>query len=221
MKFYIFASDTTDKINCNIASYIKSSENYYEIREHFDHINGEYRYAHSYLVADFGTKPKTSILEKNVASLNTADIANLDYVPFLLIGEFHYNGFNDCTTLTDNGDVDLGLTIRHDAMSIKLDGFTQRFANNEYAILCFMNNVAARIPATMYITFETTIFKNGELLSVVMEKKVADTVEVIRNGDRTFISKIQLGPDPYKQIAFEPRKLYNYDLDTNYMSMVV
>lgn len=201
MKFYIFASDDSSTFTCSINQNVYCSNSYDDCRREFDRLNSEYKYAHSYLVADFGTKPKASLFSSNDCSLSAEFLADKEYMPFLLIGEFHYNGMGDCTTLTESGEIDLNKAIRCDAIKIKLDGFTQIFNNNENAVRSFISNLESKVPAEMYITFSISYFDTDDILpkTTLLTRLVADTVDVIRNGDKTCITKLQLCPNPYNE----------------------
>lgn len=205
MKFYIFSSDTPD-ISCSMNQAVQSSEDYYETKRYFDRINSEYRYNHSYLVADFGTfKPSSRFSRNNTASLESINM--VDDMPFLIIAEFHYNpDTNECNVISENGKMDLGKAVRKDMITLKSEGFSRTFYNNESALKIFLYYIDQRSPLQMFIKFK---YRNKER-EVEMERFVASSISVMRSK-KSFIDRIELSGNPYGEIEAN-RKFYNYEL---------
>ena len=215
MKYYIFA-DSTPNITCNINQCVKSSDNYYELRDYFNFINSEYRFYHSYLVADFNTyKPSSKFSKSNLATLD--NIEKTDDIPFLIIGEFHFDPeTNKCNIIRENGKMVGSLAIRKDYISLKSEGFTRVFYDNEAALETFLYYVKHRSPITMSIKVSYTKDINKE---VILDRFVASSVSILRSK-RSYIDKISITKDIYKSIK-PNRKLYNFDLKAEQSAALV
>ena len=92
------------------------------------------------------------------ANVSVPSILASKYLPFFVIGEFHYgDDDNDLAKYMDStGKFDPDKTIRTDDVSIKLPGFSQQFCNNQSALLSYLQFVAN----SYYVTLEINIIVN-------------------------------------------------------------
>jgi hypothetical protein len=206
MRFYIFASDERH-IVANIKDAIKSGEDYYEIREYYDHINSEYRFNHSYLIADFGTFKPAGMFGKNTTA-TLSDLRTNDELPYFIVAEFHYNPEdNSCNAIDENGKMNLNNAIRKDMVTITSNGFARIFYNNEAALNSFLYYLDNKIPAQMTIKMKYLV----DTRVVILERFIASSVNVLRNN-KSYIEKIVIDANPYSIIK-PKREFYNFVIE--------
>ena len=191
MRFYIFGGWTPNLI-CKTSQCKLETTNYEEAIEVFNRGNLSYDDNHRYLIVDFDNILPKGFFDLNKVSSN--DIKDSYNLPFLVIGEFHYNPeTNECNMTSDNGKIDLDLTIRNDKISLVSEGFSKTFYNNDKAIREFLTYVDGSSPVNMYIDI---IIDDKE-----MQKFVVSSVHVIQTRNNKPAAKAyEIIKDAYKAV---------------------
>lgn len=208
MKYFIFA-DEKEVFTKNENSAIMRTDNYDEAFDYFRHINNEFRYSHSYLIAYFGYGKN-----RFFSTLSLDNVKNEDNVPFFVIGEFHYDAMTGASNvINSNGELDLNLTIRKDYIIIERDGFMHQFNDNDAAMRKFISYMECKIPAKMTMR---VLMDNKGLTGIEMEKVIINTVDALRLNISTTFNKIKLYPIPYRVSNFPDRVFHNIIIDPKY-----
>ena len=193
MKFYIFANDKDSSFTSSVNDAIMSDSDYRKVRDRFDTINKEFKYRNTYLVADLNvTEMKQGMFVKPV-SLNKSTLVAEDYLPFFVIGEFHYgkdNGEFESLYFNSDGKFDPNKTIRNDSVYIRINGFTQQFDNNHSAITSYINFVENSYSAKMYIKIEVEVSSRRE--RVKLDRLLGVSNDTKREIDNISFSKLEL-----------------------------
>lgn len=191
MRFYIFGGSSPNLI-CKTSQCKFETTNYEEAIEAFNKGNLIYEDNHRYLIVDFDNILPKGFFDLNKVSSN--DFKDSYNLPFLIIGEFHYNPeTNECNMTSDNGKIDLELTIRNDKISLVSEGFVKTFYNNDKAIREFLSYVDGSSPVNMHID----IIIDGE----EMHKFVVSSVHVIKTRNNKPAAKAyEIIQDAYKAV---------------------
>lgn len=225
MKFYIFANEKTQAFSANVNDAIYSSTDYQSTREQFDIINKEFKYRNTYLIADLNVVELKQGMFTRPINIATETILNISYLPFFVIGEFHYTEDDDFAYYMDaSGKFDPNKTIRHDAVSIKLPGFTQQFKNNHSAILSYINFMDNAYNATMEIKIKVPNANRAE--AVTLYRTLGNTIVTKQKLDNQSFSKIEIPKAVhlcYTAAEFDPRpepKFFDLKNDTESLGII-
>jgi hypothetical protein len=193
MRFYIFANDKDGAFTNSVNDAIMSDSDYTIVRERFDTINTEFKYRNTYLVADLNVTEMKQGMFVRPAALNKNTIVADDYLPFFIIGEFHYgNDGNKFESMyfDDDGKFNPSKAIRNDSVFIKINGFTQQFDNNHSAIMSYINFVLNSYSAKMYIKIEVKLGSRRE--RVKLDRLLGISNDTKREIDNISFTKIEL-----------------------------
>ncbi|MBR6289458.1 MAG: hypothetical protein IKR19_08985 [Acholeplasmatales bacterium] len=198
MKFYIFAHNKDTSFTSSVVNDpIMADSDYTAVRERFDIINKEFKYNNTYLVADLNVAEMKQGMFTKPANINKDFIVNNDFLPFFVIGEFHYSNNQAFDKYFDeDGKFDPNRAIRDDAVYIKINGFTQQFTNNHYAMMSYINFVENSYAAKMYIKI---------LVDIPSKKTMVELDRLIGNSS---ITKRDINNESFTKIEL-PRKMYD------------
>lgn len=208
MKFYIFSNEKSQTFSVNVNDAVYSSDNYMTTREQFDIMNKEFKYRNTYLVADLNVVEFKQGMFTRPINIDKSTILNISYLPFFVIGEFHYSDDSSFSKYIDeSGKFDPNKTIREDAVSIKLPGFTQQFKNNQSAILSYLNLMDNSYNATMEIKIIVNNSNRAE--AVTLYRELGNTITTKQRINSQSFSKIELpfriSDNCYSVADFDPR----------------
>lgn len=185
MIYYIFGSDTSEfKVNRKKA--IFESDDIRECLEKFNRINMNYKYKHSYMVADFEINCNHGLFDYS------SIIFGEDTIPFLIVAEFHedMDGSNPKNT------------ILSDCLVIKRDGYSHQFKNNVKALEKFEFLIRNEEDATLSIRYKYTNDSDKICINEAVIATVGDIIDY--NGldykiNRFILKPLEWVPDPVEK----------------------
>lgn len=221
MRFYIFGFNHDSDAIFSIDKAILNDDNYQYVRKYYDIVIKEYRYKNIYLVADLNImeafEDDKKVKDKPV-SLTKSSILENDYIPYLIIGEFHYNFKSGATPEFENeyftdGELDPNRTIRRDTIFIKATGFVHKFLDTEQALISYINNINSHTRSQLYLKLK---IDNSIRKDIIMDRLVGDSVLSTKKLKEGSFKSILLPKSiPYSVANFKWGAATVFDLKAN------
>lgn len=189
MKFYIFGG-VYPVLDLYIKDNIYKSNEFNTTLERFNELCDSLKFNHLYLVVDF-EKTKQKFF----------DVAQIDdtQVPFLTIGEYHYDDLNP------------EKTIRTDTVVLETKGFSEEFHNNQLMITRFEYYLNNKIPCNLIVRYINYDIENGAYFDIQCPK--ISTVDLLQMKKPIPLKKIKLQPVTWKANPRKrERKFFNYNM---------
>ena len=162
MIYHIFGGDTETIVGLAKKS-VYTTDDLKKAIEHFNIINQNHKFLHSYLVCDFEIANHKLF---SFAQINDGD----ERLPFLIIAEYH----------EDEDAENPLLTCRVDTIIVKSDGFNHEFTNNIKAVMQFTNNIINHKATEMRIIYNYINDKNIKCTNnalIATSDEIIDSIE--------------------------------------------